>query len=74
MEDLQIIENIDNESDNGINDNCRKNGNNISSEDDVPKDYNKNKKRRKTRGRNRNKDINIADFKVLDKVVIEKLQ
>jgi hypothetical protein len=72
MEDLQIIENNDYESDNGINNNCRRNDNNISSEDDVPKEYNKKKKKRKTRGKNRNKDIDIADFRILDSVVIEK--
>ena len=74
MKDLQIIENIDNKFDYGINNNCGKNVNNISSEDDVPKDYNKNKKKRKTRGKNRNKDINVADFRISDKVVVEKLQ
>ena len=35
MKDLQIIDNNnDNESDNGINNNCRRNDNNISSEND----------------------------------------
>ena len=71
---MQIIENNDNKSDNGINNNCRRNDNSMSSEDDVPKEYNKNKKKRKTRGKNRNKDSNIADFRILDKVVIEILQ
>ena len=70
MEDLQTIVNDNNESVNGINNNCRRNDNNISSEDNVPKEYNKNKEKRKTRGNNRNKDINIADFRILDKVVI----
>ena len=47
MKDLQIIENNDNESDNGINNNCRRNDYNVSSEDDVPKEYNKKKKKKK---------------------------
>ena len=47
MEDLQIIENDDNESDNGINNNCRRNDDNISFEDDVSKEYNKYKKKEK---------------------------
>ena len=43
MEDLKIIENNDNEFDDGINNNCRRNDINISSEDDVTKKYNKRK-------------------------------
>ena len=63
MEDLQIIENNDNESDNGINNNCRRNDSNISSEDAVPKEYNKNKKKRKTRCKNK---IKILILQILE--------
>lgn len=44
MEDLQITEINDDESDNAINNDCRRNNNDISSEDDVPREYNKKKK------------------------------
>ncbi|GAA5811405.1 hypothetical protein MFLAVUS_004841, partial [Mucor flavus] len=50
MEDLQISEPIIEDSDNEINNNTRLNNiNSLSSEDDIPRENNKNKKKRKTR-------------------------